>query len=119
MTETNDMILDIEQTIEIKAAPGDVYRGLIKQMTDMHGGPNGESLPMCLEEWPGGRWFRDLGQSTGHLWGFVQSIKPPNLLEICGPLFMSYAVSNNLLIRVETVAGGSLVKLRHLRPDCA
>ena len=37
----------------------------------------------------GRRWFRDLGDNTGHFWGVVQAIKPPSLLEISGPLFMS------------------------------
>ena len=44
---------------------------------------------MKIEAWPGGRWFRALGNNTGHLWDHVQSIKPPKLLEIHGPLFMS------------------------------
>ena len=46
----------------------------------MHGTP----MPMTLEPWPGGRWFRDLGDNNGHLWGHVQAIKPPTLLEITG-----------------------------------
>ena len=41
---------------------------------------------MKIEPWPGGRWYRDLGNNAGHLWGHVQVIKPPTLLEICGPL---------------------------------
>ena len=44
---------------------------------------------MKLEPWPGGRWFRDLGNDNGHFWGLVQAIKRPTLLEITGPLFMS------------------------------
>ncbi len=47
-------------------------------------------LPMKLEAWPGGRWYRDLGDNNGHFWGHVQAIKRPTLLEICGPLIMSY-----------------------------
>ncbi|HEX3702577.1 MAG TPA: hypothetical protein VHU82_04550 [Vicinamibacterales bacterium] len=51
---------------------------------------DGTSQPACrrvaarddLEAWPGGRWFRDLGDNTGHLWGHVQAIKPPTLPEI-------------------------------------
>ena len=48
--------------------------------------PDGKPLPMLLEPHPGGRWFRDLGGDNGHLWGFVQSIKRPVLLEIWGIL---------------------------------
>ena len=50
-------------------------------------------MPMVLEAWPGGRWFRDLGDDNGHFWGHVQAIKRPTLLEITGPLMMSFAVA--------------------------
>ena len=62
--------------------------------------PDGTPLPMVLEPHPGGRWYRDLGGDNGHLWGFVQSIKRPALLEIWGPLFMSTAATSNLLYRL-------------------
>ena len=39
-------------------------------------------MTMVVEARPGGRWYRDLGGDNGHLWGFVQSIKRPTLLEI-------------------------------------
>jgi hypothetical protein len=45
---------------------------------------------MILEQWPGGRWSRDHGNGIGHLWGHVQVIKPPVLLELSGLMFMSY-----------------------------
>lgn len=57
-------------------------------------------MPMILEEWPAGRWFRDLGNGQGHLWGFVPVIKPPTLIEIQGPMFMSYAVAGHLQLRL-------------------
>ena len=55
-----------------------------------HLGPYNETqvdrpMPMKLEAWPGGRWYRDLGDNSGHYWGAVQAIKKPTLLEICGP----------------------------------
>ena len=52
---------------------------------------------------PGGRWYRDLGGDNGHLWGFVQSIKRPVLLEIWGPLFMSTAATSNMQYRLTEV----------------
>ena len=36
---------------------------------------------MKIEAWPGGRWYRDLGDDNGHFWGNVQAIKQPTLLE--------------------------------------
>src|SRR5262252_6091661 len=61
--------------------------------------PDGKPFPMKIEPWPGGRLFRDLGNKSGHLWGHVQVIKPPALLEICGPLMMSYPAVNHLQYR--------------------
>ena len=70
-------------------------------------------MDFVLEEWPGGRWFRDLGNGQGHFWGLVQVIKPPTLLEITGPLMMSYPVSGHVQFRLTQIAGGTLLALRH------
>ena len=68
---------------------------------------------MTLEAWPGGRWFRDLGDGNGHLWGHVQAIKRPTLLEITGPLMMSFAVASNVQYRLKEVDGGTTITLHH------
>ena len=68
---------------------------------------------MNIEAKPGGRWYRDRGNGVGHLWGFVQVIKPPSLLELSGPMFMSYPAHNHVEIKVEKTATGSRVTLRH------
>ena len=68
---------------------------------------------MVLEAWPGGRWFRDLGNGQGHLWGFIQVIKPPTLIEIYGPMFMSYPVAGHVQFRLAQVSGGAELFLRH------
>ena len=75
--------------------------------------PDGTPLPMILETHPGGRWYRDLGGDNGHLWGFVQSIKRPALLEIWGPLFMSTAATSNLMYRLSETPEGTLIKFTH------
>jgi hypothetical protein len=66
-----------------------------------------------LEPHPGGRWYRDLGSHNGHLWGFVQSIKRPVLLEIWGPLFFSTAATSNLIYRLSEIEGGTLMTFKH------
>jgi uncharacterized protein YndB with AHSA1/START domain len=71
------------------------------------------AMGLTLEPWPGGRWFRDLGNKTGHLWGHVQVIKPPKLLEICGPMMMSYPVASHLQYRLTEEAGGTKLTLWH------
>jgi uncharacterized protein YndB with AHSA1/START domain len=110
--DLNDLTLDITQEIEIKAAPGTVFRSLTAGLSHIMGG-DGKAMDFTLEEWPGGRWFRDLGNSQGHLWGFVQVIKPPTLLEITGPMMMSYPVAGHLQVRCAQIAGGTLVTLHH------
>ena len=66
---------------------------------------------MILEPWPGGRWFRDRGNGVGHLWGHVQVIKPPVLIELSGPMFMSYPALNHVELRLDQIAGGTIEAL--------
>ena len=49
----------------------------------------------------------------GHLWGHVQAIKAPLLLELNGPMFMSYPAMNHVEIKLEEIAGGTRLALRH------
>ncbi len=113
MSETQNLTLDISQSIEINAAIGDAYKALISRLSGENSSPDNKPMPMVLEEWPGGRWFRDLGAGQGHLWGFVQVIKPPTLIEIQGPMFMSYPVAGHIQFRLTQIAGGTELSLRH------
>jgi hypothetical protein len=54
-----------------------------------------------------------LGDGNGHLWGQVQAIRRPTLLEIWGPLFMSYAAVSNVQYRLSEEKGGTLIKFHH------
>jgi len=108
-----EMTLDLEQHIEVKADIGDVFKGVLHRFGEGSTNPKGESMQMILEQWAGGRWFRDRGNGIGHLWGHVQVIKPPVLLELSGPLFMSYPALNHLEVRLDQIAGGTKVTLRH------
>lgn len=103
----DDFIINVDQTIEIKAAPGDVFEGLIARICELHGDDGRPPVRLSLERWPGGRWFRDLEGGSGHLWGFVQSIKPPTLLELFGPMFMSHPVASHMIIRLAPITGGT------------
>lgn len=113
MQQISDLTLDVSQQIEINAVIGDVYRALVRRLTDENSTPDNQSMPMILEEWPGGRWFRDLGSNQGHLWGSVQVIKPPALIEIQGPLFMSYAVAGHVQFRLTEMTGRVMLSVRH------
>jgi uncharacterized protein YndB with AHSA1/START domain len=103
----DDLVLNIEQTLEIKGSPEKVFDGLIRHLCDIEGEPGKPRLKLTMERKPGGRWYRDLGGESGHLWGFVQSIKPPTLLEIFGPLMMSYPVAGHMIIRLAPTASGT------------
>jgi hypothetical protein len=105
--------LDLEQSVQINATVSDAYDALIHRLTDQNSGANNTPMPMCLEAWPGGRWFRDLGEGQGHLWAFVQVIKPPTLLELHGPMFMSYAVAGHMQFRLTETSDGVELYLHH------
>jgi hypothetical protein len=108
-----ELTLDVVQQIEVKRDIGDVFKAVLHRFGEGSTGPDGESMNMILEQWPGGRWFRDRGNGIGHLWGHVQVIKAPVLLELSGPMFMSYPALNHVEIKLEQVAGGAKVTLRH------
>src|SRR5690242_6134922 len=108
-----DLILDVEQHIDIKGEAEKVFAAVIHRLGKGNSNLEGESLHLELEPKPGGRWYRDRGNGIGHLWGFVQVIKPPTLLELSGPMFMSYPAINHLEIKIEKTGGGSRVTLRH------
>jgi len=103
----------IAEQITVRASVEQTFQSLIAEMGRRNQTPDGTPLPMILESHPGGRWYRDLGGDTGHLWGFVQSIKRPTLLEIWGPLFMSTAATSNLLYRLSETADGTLITFTH------
>lgn len=108
-----DLTLDIEQHIEINAPADKVFAGLLFRFGKGNTRPDGEAMPMVLETKPGGRWYRDRGDGIGHLWGFVQAIKPGQLLELAGPLFMSYPANNHLELKLSATPEGTKVTLRH------
>ena len=105
--------LSVNEEIRVRASLDATFTALLEQLgpqSEMH---DGTPMPMKLEPWPGGRWFRDLGDGNGHFWGVVQAIKKPTLLEIAGPLFMSYPVSNNVQYRLAEEKGVTVITFRH------
>ncbi len=104
--------LEVTREEEIAAPIDIVFETLLEQMGPYNETPE-QPMPMKLEAWPGGRWFRDLGNNTGHFWGNVQAIKPPTLLEIWGPLFMSFPAVSNLQYRLVEENGITRLKFTH------
>ena len=103
----------IKEEIKVRASLEKTFDSLLAEMGARNQSPDGRPLPMVIEPRPGGRWFRDLGAENGHLWGFVQSIKRPVLLEIWGPLFMSTAATSNLMYRLSESEGTTLITFTH------
>jgi hypothetical protein len=108
-----DLSLDITQEIHVRSSLTATFAALLEEMGPSSVGHEGAPMPMVLEAWPGGRWFRDLGDDNGHLWGHVQAIKRPTLLEITGPLMMSFAAVSNVQYRLKAADGGTLMTVHH------
>jgi uncharacterized protein YndB with AHSA1/START domain len=113
MREQTVNSLEIVREEEIAAPIGVVFETILEQMGPENEAPGTGRVPMKLEAWPGGRWYRDLGDNAGHFWGNVQAIKPPTLLEIWGPLFMSHPAVSNVQYRLSEENGITRVKFMH------
>ena len=106
--------IQIEEQITVRATIEVTFAALLNQLGPLNETEVDKPMPMKLEAWPGGRWYRDLGDNNGHYWGTVQAIKKPTLLEICGPLFMSNPVMTNLQYRLKEAGGGvTIIAFRH------
>lgn len=108
-----NMMLDIKQEMHVSAPLDVTFEALLEQIGPYNERDNNEPMPMKIEPWPGGRWYRDLGDNNGHFWGHVQAIKRPTLLEISGPLFASYPLLSNVQYRLTESDGGTLITFRH------
>ena len=97
---------------EIAAPIEIVFETILEQMGPLNSTPE-KPMPMVLEAWPGGRWYRDLGNNSGHFWGTVQAIRAPSLLEISGPLFMSTPAVSNLQYRLAEENGATRMRFVH------
>ncbi len=108
-----DLTLNVTEEIRVQAPLDVTFAALLDQLGPHNEVMDGSPMPMKIEPWPGGRWYRDLGDGNGHFWGHVQAIKRPTLLEISGPLFMSYPVASNVQYRLSEADGGTLIKFHH------
>jgi len=113
LPDIESLTVKVNQEIHVKAPIEVTFAALLEQLGPANEKPDGTPMPFKLEPWPGGRWFRDLGDGNGHYWATVQAIKRPSLLEFCGPLFMSYPVANNMQYRLSEQNGETLIKFCH------
>src|ERR1700687_3188458 len=108
-----NLTLTINQEIHVQAPLDVTFAALLEQLGPGNETPDGKSLNMKIEAWPGGRWWRDLGDGNGHFWANVQAIKRPTLLEFAGPLFASFPMVSNVQYRLSEEKGGTLIAVRH------
>jgi hypothetical protein len=104
---------EVAKQIEIAAPIHIAFEAMLDEIGPENRLLDGKPFPMKIEPWPGGRWYRDLGDNSGHLWGHVQVIKPPTLLEICGPLMMSYPALNHVQYRFKAEDGVTRLLFLH------
>jgi hypothetical protein len=74
ITEQTVHALEIVKEEQIAAPIDVVFETILEQMGPENEAPGTGPMPMKLEAWPGGRWYRDLGDDAGHFWGNVQAI---------------------------------------------
>lgn len=108
-----NLTLSITQEMHVNASLEITFEALLEQIGPSNERPDGTPMPLKIEPWPGGRWYRDLGDNNGHLWAHVQAIKRPTLLEFTGPLFASYPFVSNVQYRLSEVDGGTKISFRH------
>lgn len=105
--------LHVTKSETIAASVEVVWEALLHQLGPGSEFEPGKSMSMVLEAFPGGRWWRDLGNSTGHLWAHVQVIKPNKILELCGPMFMSYAAASHIQYKLVPAGNKTRLELVH------
>ena len=108
-----DLTLTIGQEIHVQAPLDITFAALLEQLGPGNETPEGKPLNMKIEPWPGGRWYRDMGEGNGHFWANVKAIMRPTLLEFVGPLFASFPFVSNVQYRLSEVDGGTLIAFRH------
>jgi uncharacterized protein YndB with AHSA1/START domain len=108
-----NLTLTIKQEIHVQAPRDVTFAALLEQLGPGNQTPDGKSLNMKIEPWPGGRWYRDMGDGNGHFWANVKAIMRPALLEFTGPLFASFPFVSNVQYRLTEVDGGTLIAFQH------
>ncbi len=98
----------VQRSIDIDAPPEAIFESVLEDMRTF-ADERGRTMNFQFEAFPGGRWFRDLGNGAGHFWAHVQVIKPPTLIEVYGPLMVSSAAISHVSYRI--VAAGDRHRL--------
>src|SRR5580698_809245 len=105
-----NLTVTITQEIQVQASLEVTFASLLEQL-----GPENETpeqrMPMKLEAWRGGRWFRDLGNGDGHFWGHVQALERPRPLDSAGAQLLADLEANYAEDGLRVVRGVSHLDL--------
>jgi hypothetical protein len=58
--------IQIAEEIRVRASIEVTFAALLDQLGPYNETEVNKPMPMKLEAWPGGRWYRDLGDNNGH-----------------------------------------------------
>jgi uncharacterized protein YndB with AHSA1/START domain len=101
---------EIRKEIEIAAPIELAFEAVLEELGLDGKTPDGGPCRGKVEAWPGGR---DPGKNAGHSWGHVQVMKPPTLLEICGPMSTSYPALHHVEYRLKAEGARTRLTLVH------
>jgi hypothetical protein len=68
------MTLSITEEIRVQAPIDVTFATLLEQLGPLSETMEGQSMNMKIEPWPGGRWYRDLGDGNGHFGGMCRRL---------------------------------------------
>ena len=55
-----NLTLNVTQEVHVRASLETTFVALLEQLGPQNDTPDGKPMPLKLEAWPGGRWYRDL-----------------------------------------------------------
>jgi len=90
LSPIDHLTLTVRQETEVRAPIETTFAALLEQLGPGFDTPDGATMPLMLEAWPGGRWFRDLGNGDGHWWAVVQAIIQYRLTESNGGTLITF-----------------------------
>jgi hypothetical protein len=61
-----NLTLSITQEIHVRASLEATFAAVLEEIGPYNEGRDGIPMPMKIEPWPGGRWYRDLGPRASH-----------------------------------------------------
>ena len=108
--------LQIEQTIDIAAAPEAVFRALTTDIASWWGPPycdENDVVDIVVDLRLGGLMYESYGAAQGWTWGTVVGFETNKWLEIAGPMGLQGVVNGNIKFSLEPNGKGTRLTLSH------